>query len=364
MTSTHSTLRVNRTFYQIVTPMLYRNISLLADIKDSITFETVLNRLFLPHAGQIEALYIWGGPSSAQDPGAWEDYLVNFLQECVNLTTLGIWFDTSYIDHWWVKLQDTVLSLVTEGKLTSLGLYSFDAFIGLDPFYNEYNARSLLGAIANSEIARARLKSLDLALSGSLPEAEMLLQSSFPNLESLTIQRTLRTWPLLPRLQLWKQSNSLTRLQIYGCGAIISSDIPRLVQLLSALQELLVSNLWGSEFESFHELYPVGWRDLPNALCNTHQPLERIYIEELNSQQIQFIGVVPTKVLNVTGILPRTLLSGLQADLALYPGMQVLRREDTALWGMWSDGIICEDALKKWCKPRNVEVVLLKNRRK
>jgi hypothetical protein len=150
-------------------------------------------------------------------------------------------------------------------------------------------------------------------------------------------------------------------LQIHH-SSIIAPDIPNLVALFPALRELLFSALLneevsGSNPDNFSGQYPVGWHLLPNALCNTHRPLEWIHIHHLYThRQIEFIGVVPTKMLIVTEVEPEKLLDILKSDVHLFPGMKVLRRQKEPI----SPGV----GLKEWCTARNIEEVLVTDPRK
>jgi hypothetical protein len=303
---------------------------------------------------------MWGG-SSRSDSNAWEECYINFLSKCTNLTTLALYFRSSHCERRWIKLRDAVLTLMTRGKLTSLVFYNHEIYDIDRRRYCEYNVHPILRAVADSEIARNRLKSLHLALYNILPPTEPLIRSSFPNLEILTVEKTFWGRPKFSQIDGWKRLDSLTRLQIHH-SSIIAPDIPNLVALFPALRELLFSALLneevsGSNPDNFSGQYPVGWHLLPNALCNTHRPLEWIHIHHLYThRQIEFIGVVPTKMLIVTEVEPEKLLDILKSDVHLFPGMKVLRRQKEPI----SPGV----GLKEWCTARNIEEVLVTDPRK
>jgi hypothetical protein len=105
---------------------------------------------------------MWGGSPRSD----LEDCYINLLSECVNLTTLALYFPSSHSQSVWTKLRDTVLTLTINGKLTSLAFYSYELW--RDSLFNTsyYNIHIILQGLADSEIARSRLKSLHLAFIG------------------------------------------------------------------------------------------------------------------------------------------------------------------------------------------------------
>jgi hypothetical protein len=308
---------------------------------------------------------MWGSSSKSEDSGALEEYYTSFLLECVNLTTLALYFRSSHFEREWTKLRDAVLTLMTKAKLHSLVFYDHDIYDGSSHRYCERYVHPILQTVAASEMARARLKSLCLALPNSLPETEALVQSRFPNLEVLIIKKTFQERPNSGPLNGWKRLDALTRLKIYYCMGIKSSNIPKLVALFPRLRELLVSGPWGQRADDLRSQYPVGWHLLPDALCNTHQPLEWIHIGQTsNPDQISFIGVIPTKRLIVTDNGLERLMSALKYDVHLFPGMQFLQYSKThppseCGWGRQRqtvDPIDLRVALNEWCAARKVEV--------
>jgi hypothetical protein len=268
------------------------------------------------------------------------------------------------------------VTLITQGKLTSLVFCNYEVHDTGGRRYYESSVRPILQAVADSEIARTRLQSLYLALSVTSPETDALVQSSFPNLESLIISKAYKQRPKFGEVNGWQRLNSLTRLQIHRCDGIETEDIPVFVALFPALRELLVSRLSRRCSEEFSSRYPEGWHLLPNALCNTHRPLEWIHIDNpYNTHPIDFIGVIPTKVLIITEgehEYLKYLLPVLEYNVHLFPGMQVLRyreKENLELLAFGldtdedGDKIALEYALDKWCVARNVELVKLEPER-
>jgi hypothetical protein len=300
---------------------------------------------------------MWGGSSDPQNSEAWEECLVNFLQECTNITTLCLYFKASHFERQWIKLRDAVLSLITQGKLTSLVFCNSDPYFRSKSSYCEYNVHPILQGIAESETAQFRLKSLNLSLFTALSETEKLIKSSFPNLEHLRIHRTFQWRPKFRHVDGWKRLDFLRRLQIHKCKGIAASDIPNIVAFFPALKELIAWDLKSPISDTFRERYPEGWHLLPRALCNTHRPLDWIHIHDMNPGQIPFLGTIPTRMLIITDTRPEIVLAGLQEDMHLFPRMKTLRRPNTESWVKFGPSRIANDiALNEWCAVRNIEV--------
>ncbi|PVG03016.1 hypothetical protein CPB86DRAFT_490977 [Serendipita vermifera] len=317
--------------------------------------EKVLNRLFLPCVRYIRSLYIWG-PVKGRDPLT--DYNVKFLQECVGLTCLGLYFDGTGPEEAQAELQDTVISLMVRGKLTCLGFYSPDMVQG-GIFHESHRVVSdLLEVIANSETARSRLKSLDLALWYKPSMTVDWILSKFPNLDSFTIRRFFRNFNSIDR---WKPLVApLRRLQLYNCKGVPARSIPDLVALFPTLRELTVVYLQNRyrEPQSAHKAHPTGWHLLPNALCNTHQRLDWIHIDRLHLDELQPLGVIPTSTLIVTDIYPKGFVGWLESNPHVFPGMEVLWRETSVEYVGAEPAVTrATDALDEWCASRNVEVI-------
>jgi hypothetical protein len=312
---------------------------------------------------------MWGG-SSKSGSEALEGLCVNFLLGCVNLTTLSLCFRSLHLVGKWIKLQEAVVTLMTQGKLTSLVFSNYDVFSLGRRRHRESSVHPILQAVADSDIARSRLKSLHLALSVTSTEIDALVRSSFPNLESLIMGKTSRERTRLGEVDGWQRLDSLTRLELHQSSGIETGDVPKLVALFPALRELLVSGLSSRRFGGYSSRYPEGWHHLPNALCNTHRPLEWIHIDK--AYPIELIGVIPTKVVIITNGDLDYLVPVLEYNVHLFPGMQVLRyreRSDSSEYE-WdldiddaNDPIALEYALNKWCAARNVELVKLETGR-
>jgi hypothetical protein len=307
----------------------------------------------MPHALHIRTLYIWGGSPGTGNSEAREECHIKLLQGCVNLTALGIYFNAAHSSRQCIKLQNMVLSLIIKGQLASLGLYTYNVYPNDYISHCEHNAHSILQAIAGSETARFGLKSLYLCVHSALPETQALIQTRFPNLQTLEFERSFERQIYRHEADKWKGLGSLTRLHFHDCSGITASDIPILVALFPVLKELLVTDLPYPKSEHFRERYPVGWHLVPNALCNLHQRLESIFIDNSDTEQIKFIGVIPTRMLTIKTRLLDSLLSALKEDVNLFPGIKLLlhRHQDTR------DGTYDGHFLNKWCTIRNVEVV-------
>ncbi|PVG03013.1 hypothetical protein CPB86DRAFT_859491 [Serendipita vermifera] len=316
---------------------------------------TMLNQSILLHAQYIQSLYIWG---NAYDPDPLEEYnvklLQEFLRECTNLTSLGLYLYPVNSVYVWRELANTVLCLIERGKLTRLGFYSPAIVEGSNMFTDDWTVVHVLEAIAKSEMACSRLKSLDLAV-WSIPNMRVdWIQSKFPKLESLTIRSSL---PSMRSMDQWRPLAFLTRLQLNNCDPSTALDIPDLVALFPALRELTVADLYPNDLP-FHERYSDGWHLLPTALCNTHRRLDWFHIDHLYLQEIQFMGVIPTRTLIITAVEPKEFVQVLESDPHVFPGLEVIWREMSMEYsGMFPGYTAATESLDRWCVTRNVEVI-------
>ncbi|PVF90989.1 hypothetical protein CPB86DRAFT_820875 [Serendipita vermifera] len=115
---------VNRTFNQLVTPVMYEELNLLINMTDTVRFEKNMRKLILPHAHNIRSLYIWGNSqSSTENIDPWSTYGAAVLRECIHLNALGVYFQKDGKDFRWNDLREAVLPLMEQGNLSSLGFY-------------------------------------------------------------------------------------------------------------------------------------------------------------------------------------------------------------------------------------------------
>jgi hypothetical protein len=71
-------IRVNRTFYGLVHPTLYKDVNILSHTEAIVEFGEVLSWLFVPHVRHIRTLHMWGEASKSGSE-ALEGVCVNFL---------------------------------------------------------------------------------------------------------------------------------------------------------------------------------------------------------------------------------------------------------------------------------------------
>ncbi|CAG8724024.1 11864_t:CDS:2, partial [Acaulospora colombiana] len=339
--------------YVVVIPALYKDVNLLVNVKDVSRLDMTLNQHFLPRVRYIQSLYLWGNTNG---PDVLEECNVKFLRECTSLVSLGLYrypINSTYVSS---ELVETVLYLMNRGKLACLGFYSPEIVKGGNTFHNYWTVPHILVAISKSETASSRLKSLDFAV-WLMPNIRVdWIQSKFPKLESLAIRCSA---PATRPMDQWKPSAVLTRLQLNNCNPITPLDIPDLILLFPALCELTVIDLCPSlDRQPFHERYPDGWHLLPNALCNTHQRLDWIYCDHLNANEIQFMGVIPTRILIIIATEVTEIARALEPDPHIFPGLEVLRWDMSIEYGTAiANDTLATDALERWCAARNIEAI-------
>ncbi|PVF96117.1 hypothetical protein CPB86DRAFT_787260 [Serendipita vermifera] len=321
---------VNHAFDEIVTPVLYEEMNLLLHTMDVAKLTTIVERGILPYAHHIRSLYIYADPKFKALSGELEEYSIKVLRSCVKLTSLGLYFQVSDLREYgeWAEFRQAVVTLVEEGELSSLGFYS--QYVMTNNILLEYHLLldGLINALSISDRARTRIKHLDFAVFLIPAEVHNKIRSNFPNLESLTMRMSFRGAPGgygdPGGRGRWFQLNSLTRLQFHSSEGAYAPHIPQIVALFPALRELLISRCTapiGNPTPSHAE----GWHLQPDALYQTHKPLDWFHIELMANWQIRALGLIPTKTLILTCINPADFLNEVNKDRNLFPGMKILR---------------------------------------
>ncbi|PVF96119.1 hypothetical protein CPB86DRAFT_787263 [Serendipita vermifera] len=316
---------VSRTFNEIVTPFLYRDVNLLVQLDDAKKFEKIINISFLPHVHHIQSILVYADHPMESISSQLQQITAEFLHKCTNLTSLGLYsHDPTYPNNW-TSLPQVVCTMVEERELTSLGFYSQQVLTDSVSGALYIGVRRVIDALARSEQARHRVQHLDIAVSRISAHTSNQIHSNFPNLESLTMRKSI---PFNPNPSSYaepscKPSNTLTKLQFYACQWLHVYDIPEFVSIFPALRELLVSNC--CEQGEIPPPHAEGWHVSPDALCNTHQPLDWLHIEHMNQRRIRMLGLIPTKTLILTSIKPQDFLKAMKGDKNLFPGVTLLR---------------------------------------
>ncbi|PVF96124.1 hypothetical protein CPB86DRAFT_816604 [Serendipita vermifera] len=339
-----SSLRlVNRLFNQIVTPMLRRDMNLLIDDTVMTKFRNFVKENVVPQAQHIHSLYIQVHYTDPGSTSEMHDCAIDLLPVCTSLTSLSLYFQDTYYQPFpsaedeanTRRLGRTIASLMEEGKLSTLGLYAKDMLLGDAEISNSYPFAKIIETVAGSEQARTRLKVLDLVLCPMSHQTYNQVLTRFPNLESLTIRSGLqrdhpRIWEVEERDK-WMYCQSLTRLQFNCCENVYAPHVPQLVGALPNLRELLVSTCGNPTDIIIEQPLPGGWHTDPDALCNTHKPLDWFHVEHMDDWEIRTLGVIPTKTLILTTIKRDHFLNELKLDNHIFPGMRRLRLSPPSL---------------------------------
>jgi hypothetical protein len=333
--------------------------NLLVQMTNVAKLETNIERAIVPYAKHIRSLYIYADPKFKELSAELEEYTVKFLNKCPNVTSLGLFFQSHDIRNIieWRQLRDAVVRLVEEGELSSIGFYS--QYVLTHQMYLEYHflIDSLIGALSESEKARTRIKHFDFAVFLIPAEVHNKIRANFPNLEALTMQLSFRGPPGgygdPTKIGKWVQLDNLTTLQFVCCAGAYAADVPDIVSFFPALRELLVAEC-GAPVHKETGPHEEGWHLKPDALCNTHKPLEWFHISFMRDWEIRALGLIPTKTLILTHEKPSDFLNELKKDNHLFPEMQVLRLEESIFNEEWG---VYEKVLEEVCTSRNLSVI-------
>lgn len=172
---------------------------------------------------------------------------------------------------------------------------------------------------------KACLKNVDIVTEKISSELYVEVRSLVSTLTSLTIRRAFRIshghiWGPFKGIE-WSSSSQLQRLNLIDCSNAYAPLIPELVGHFKSLRYLIVSTC-GDETDVMPELRSPGWSRLPDALCNQHAPLDELHFERMYEWEISAIGTIPTKRLMISSSDKMDLISVLESDKELFPGLQ------------------------------------------
>jgi hypothetical protein len=228
----------------------------------------------------------------------------------------------------WPLLSQEVLHLAERGQLAHLGIYSRDIFIDQFDSQEQQAVEYLIKCLAESSFASTSLETLDLSVESISMESYNIIRTKFLSLKVATFRNSLRATlgrPWAPnQTHSWVHWKNLKKLQLRKCEAAYSAHIPSLVQNLPALRELLVSTC-GVPTDPVITRLPIEWHLLPDALYKTHAPLDIFHIEHMDDWEMRAMGTIPTRTLMVTSIQSMHLLTILEEDKNLFPGLATLR---------------------------------------
>ncbi|PVF96128.1 hypothetical protein CPB86DRAFT_787271 [Serendipita vermifera] len=319
---------VNRLFNQIATPVLYRDISLLAKITSIPKLSKVLRTTLIPQAQHIRSIYIYANAEEVDMAEGQDECIAQALRSCLQLQSIGFYFTDTAHDHDWVAIQQAVLFLMEQGSLSCLGFYSETVLEKWVEYESFSGVEKLIRIISESQLARIQLKHLDLALASVSLLTYDQIRSRFPNLESFNVTNGSYRFPgavwAPSEHHKWGSYKKLKRLQLYWCKNVYAPHVPELVKLFPALRELFVSAC-GDPSDNVIGPHSEKWHLDPNALCNTHIPLDYCHVEHMDGWEIRALGVIPAKTWVVTTIKPLQLIQELSSDHQLFPGMKRLQ---------------------------------------
>jgi hypothetical protein len=219
---------------------MFENLNLLTEMKD---FEDYYSSTLVPNATHVRNIRISPNDVSAEK-------VIRCLDICKNATSFAIYnnyFDSSFAPDEMDSTYATVVKMLEEGALNTIGMYS--------PGINEPSGTShpsyvtkftLLELILKSVGAKRALKRLDLAVYGHLRGGLYnRIRTEFSSLEALTIHGHLSPqsydlWPLSGPVK-WGQYANLQRLQFRDCYSVYVNRIPYLVRHFPSLVHILIS---------------------------------------------------------------------------------------------------------------------------
>jgi len=296
----------------------------------------------IPKWSLVQSISVYMDPSSAEadlhEPLALGPFIAQatgvayVLEKCRNLTSLALYYRHPNVQM--LLIRNVLLSLLRDGHLTALGFYSIHLLhneAGYDDASGEVtNLVELLGIIALDEIARRRLRTLEVVADWIPAHTYDLIRSNFPSLESLTLRRVVRApwfqskiWDVDQQLK-WHPYPNLTCLHLCDFQPGYSAHIPILVRHFTALKELKISAC-GSAYYGEINWRPPGWSRLQDALCNNHHALTTLDIEHMADWEVYELGIIPTTTAFVTMIKWHHLLELFRKDYELFPGLLSLR---------------------------------------
>jgi hypothetical protein len=248
--------------------------------------------------------------------------------------------------------------LATQGSVSSLGIGSLRVVRG---GYGPYGTvpdgiRTLLSSLIPLLHLTPTIRHLEIACESLTPEMYTSIRSNVTGVHSLTfggcLDRKLEDiWSFGPTNQ-WAVNTNLTHLRLIHCQSAYPPHIPELVRHFSSLRHLLVTTCG-----DFGDVRTVpqrdGWSREPNALWRQRPPLDVFHIEHMLEWEILAMGTIPTKTVIATSIRPGELGRSFITDPDIFPGLTLLRIEDTYLDGMSGDDVYWKE---KFLQTRGVAV--------
>lgn len=280
-------------------------------------------------------------PIEEYQNGTYYDYhrqIAALISQCQGLSSLGVYYRGNKESA--TDLIDSIARAAS--RLMAFGIYSLHILHNTS-LRHSWNWQcpdlvlSILDDIAEQNKAPL-LKYLDIAVETSPVKTFDNIRTGFPSLTSLTIRRALRSAVYLPvRVgQIWDPQHqgkwlglNLTTLNLIDCTSAYAAHIVELVHHAKALQYLIVSTC--GDFDDRKPPPRVrGWSSQDDALCKQHERLRRIHIEHMLSWEIVVLGAIPTGELIASTLEKGHLLTAMQLDPEIFPGLEVVRTQDVS----------------------------------
>jgi hypothetical protein len=336
--------------------------------------ESMNNVFYRPIWPLIQSISVYMDPTEPLGRAQFLEQSTNvayIIGECRNLTTLALYYRHAGVQTNFIRRA--VFSLLKNGRLTSLGVYSSNLLRdigGRDTLTGMVTSVvTLLEGIALYEPAQRSLRVLDVVADYIPTNTFDLIRSNFTSLTSLTLRRVVRAPWYVSRIwdvdqqSKWHSYPNLTRLQLSNIEPGHAAHIPPLVRHFAALKELKISAC-GTSDNFVRSSRTPGWSRFPDALCNTRSPLTIFHVEHMDDWEIYELGVIPTVVLMVTTVKKGHLIGSFHKDIEIFPALRVLRLAPLPTTGSVenADRVIdgnnvgAKTSMQAICKERNVEL--------
>lgn len=269
------------------------------------------------------------------------------------------------VGDWMKNTREAIVTLLEEGSLEALGLYSRRLMLFLPRIrgiINEDDAPALLLRTISANLgANSSLKKLDLCLGGLHPGAYEVVRNELTSLESLTFHYMFRQdalndpWVHDGRKNRSQYSN-LTSLQFRRCQKVSAPHIPFLVRHFVSLKHLLVSICGQSTDVKAPSPPPRGWFEAEDALWKVRQPLEVFQLDHTSHWELGCLGEISVSTFIVSNFPPDDLANVFKDDENYYPELKVIRIPSAFSDGTQSFSGYNLPFLEDFCRQRGVEV--------
>lgn len=330
--------QTNRFFSQLCTPLIHIELDITSDRK---TLKYASFRLS-QYAEQIQYLRIIVTVFERQDDDSknYESTAIEALKRCTNATSLEIYYDElpptppGPLHPFAASLNAEVVSLLSYGRVQSLAVCSIGARIWplwsdlIDPALSD-----LLDTLASRLDDFTSLRVLDINCKSLSRCVYDTLRTKGAALKVLGFQNSLglslgRLWDEDQKIK-WASNSSLTRLSFTNCQNVYAPHLAPLVNHLPSLKYLFVSACGdNSDLEPPPRI--PGWSKRRDEQWQ-RAPLEMVWIEHMLTWEILAMGLIPTRSVVATSLVPRHLAESFIQDEEIFPGLVALQVEDAEI---------------------------------